>query len=88
MKKINIGEIRKVIKEIIKEEIGGEKYLTREDIIRGIEMLARSQGSYGRMLTNLRELEENDPERYDTVMQELEGARFKDIVDFVMYIES
>lgn len=57
------------------------------DIREAIKQLAKSQGSYGRLDTNLDELQVVDPDKYDEVMQELEDQNFKDIVDLVMYLE-
>ena len=43
----------------------------RELVIETIENLSRSQGFYGRLLSNLEEMQENDPEQYDEVMDAL-----------------
>jgi len=65
-----------------------EKYLDRDDIIKGIKTLAQSQGFYGRVLNDLLKMKQNNPEEYNRIMTELENEKFKDIVDFVLYIES
>ena len=53
--------------------------------IRGIfEMLAQSQGFYGRLLRNIDEMDEEDREK---VWSDLESQNFKDAVDLIMYIE-
>lgn len=53
--------------------------------IRGIfEMLAQSQGFYGRLLRSIDEMEEEDR---DKVWSDLESQNFKDVVDLIMYIE-
>ena len=56
--------------------------------IKVIKDLAQSQGSYGRMLKQLNDIKDNDPEKYDEIMQKLEDEKFSDIVDFVLFIES
>ena len=54
--------------------------------IRGtFEMLAQSQGFYGRLLRSIDEMEEEDREK---VWSELESQNFKDVVDLIMYMES
>ena len=58
--------------------------MKRDEILETIRSLAQSQGSYGRLLSDL----ENMPkELYNTVMADLEAQNFKDIVDLIMYIE-
>ena len=53
--------------------------------IRGtFEMLAQSQGFYGRLLRNIDEMDEEDREK---VWSDLESQNFKDSVDLIMYIE-
>lgn len=57
------------------------------DIREAIKLLAKGQGSYGRLDTRLDELQAEDPDKYDEVMQELDAQNFEDIVDLVMYLE-
>lgn len=53
--------------------------------IRGIfEMLAQSQGFYGRLLRDIDEMPEEDREK---VWSDLESQNFKDAVDLILYIE-
>ena len=53
--------------------------------IRGtFEMLAQSQGFYGRLLRNIDEMDEEDREK---VWSDLESQNFKDAVDLILYIE-
>ena len=53
--------------------------------IRGtFEMLAHSQGFYGRLLRNIDEMDEEDREK---VWSDLESQNFKDAVDLILYIE-
>lgn len=56
-------------------------------IIETIERLSQSQGLYGRILRDLEETKENDPEAYRETMELLESQDFKTPVDLVMYIE-
>lgn len=62
-----------------------KKYLTASEIYDGIKMLARSQGSYGRMLASLDEMEES--ERTE-ILEKLESRHYSDIVEMVMDLES
>ena len=56
-------------------------------IIETIERLSQSQVLYGRILRDLEETKENDPEAYQETMELLESQDFKTPVDLVMYIE-
>ena len=56
-------------------------------IIETIKMLAASQGFYGRLYKQLRELYNCDPEAYEEVKNELESQNFKDGVDMILYFE-
>jgi len=61
--------------------------MDRDDIYNTIRMLSFSQGSYGRMLHSLDQLRQEEPDKYDEVMTELENQNFHDPVDLVMYLE-
>lgn len=55
-------------------------------VIRGtFEMLAQSQGFYGRLLRSIDEMDEEDREK---VWSDLESQNFKDVVDLILYLES
>lgn len=58
-----------------------------EDVLDVIEMLSQSQGFYGRLLTAIEELEENDEERFCSFVEEMERQNFSDAVDVVLYFE-
>lgn len=58
------------------------------EIISTIKSLAQSQGFYGRLLGYLISVKDNDPDKYDRIVEELEGQNFKDPVDMVLYFES
>lgn len=53
-----------------------------------IQSLARSQGFYGRLLSALNEAEENDPERFQEIVDELERQGFTEVLDVVLYFET
>lgn len=61
--------------------------MNREDILNAIQELAYSQGFYGRLLRFFVELKEEDPDRYEEVMQELEAQKFGDTLDMVLFFE-
>lgn len=61
--------------------------LKRDDILKTFEGLSRSQGFYGRLLRQLYDMRENDPDEYERYMQELEDQEFKDELELIMYIE-
>ncbi len=58
------------------------------EIISIIKSLAQSQGFYGRLLGYLISVKDNDPDKYNRIVEELEGQNFKDPVDMVLYFES
>ena len=59
-----------------------------EQIMAAIRSLAESQGYYGRLYNDLREMQTNDPEKWEEVNNTLEGQHFKDSLDMVMYFET
>ena len=58
--------------------------MTFEQIIGGIEDLARSQGFYGRLLDTIFSLSTEDRE---ALKYEWEAQDFHDMLDFILYIE-
>lgn len=54
-----------------------------KQIVAALEQLARSQGSYGRLLDDLR----NDPIRGKVFINHLAHQNFNDVVDLVLYLE-
>ena len=58
--------------------------MKRDEILATIKDLAQSQGSYGRLLSDLQNMPQ---EMYNTIMADLEAQNFKDVVDLVLYIE-
>lgn len=57
----------------------------RIEIRKWMEMLAHSQGFYGRMLERIDDM---DPDDEDEFWQTLEANDFKDIVEFEIYMEA
>ena len=64
-----------------------KRTMTMEDILNTIEMLSHSQGFYGRLLFEIYELQDNNPEKYEELVAEWEAKEFKDTLDFILYIE-
>ena len=61
--------------------------MDRNQIMDAIAMFSTSQGFYGRLLESFIELEENDPQMYEEVMNELEAQNFGSRVEMVMFFE-
>lgn len=59
--------------------------MARETVIETLETLAMSQGCYGRLLRYLEDISYADPDRYEEIMESLEGCT--DAVDLIMTIE-
>lgn len=59
--------------------------MTKEEVLEGFGNLAKSQGRYGRLLAELRELEVNDPEAYEKFFEKFKDC--EDMVDAVFVFE-
>lgn len=59
--------------------------MTREEVLAGFENLAKSQGRYGRLLVELRELERDEPEEYEKFFEQFKDC--EDMVDVVFVLE-
>ena len=57
------------------------------DVLNVLSELSHSQGFYGRLLRDIYELMEYEPERFDMFVEEIENADFKNSLDVVMYFE-
>ena len=57
-----------------------EEKMNRDQILNNIKMLAQSQGSYGRLYSQLKDNEE--------ALQYLEAQQFTDVVDLILFLES
>lgn len=64
-----------------------KKTMDIEDVVDVIEMLADSQGFYGRLLEEILYIEENNPEKYEVFRELIEKQEFKDPVDVVLFFE-
>ena len=57
------------------------------DVLNVLSELSQSQGFYGRLLKDIYELMEYEPERFDMFVEEIESADFRSPLDVVMYFE-
>lgn len=57
------------------------------EVIEVIEMLADSQGFYGRLLDEFMYMEENEPAKFEQVAAIIEKQEFQDAVDVVLFFE-
>ena len=58
-----------------------------EQVVDVIEMLADSQGFYGRLLEEILYVEENKPEQFEVFKGYIEKQEFQSPVDVVMFFE-
>lgn len=58
-----------------------------EQVVDVIEMLADSQGFYGRLLEEILYVEENKPAQFEVFKQIIEKQEFHDPVDVVLFFE-
>lgn len=61
--------------------------MKRNDILKLIKDLARSQGYYGRLYNELMYFAKNSPAAFDEYMVSLEAKNFKDPVDVILHFE-
>ena len=59
-----------------------------EQIMAAIRSLAESQGYYGRLYNELREMQTNDTKKWEDVKNTLESQHFKDSLDMVLFFET
>ena len=57
------------------------------DIMAVIKNLSRSQGFYRRLLWDIYELQDRDPETYEELVEDWESRQFKDSLDFILFME-
>lgn len=62
-------------------------YLTIDQILDIISVLAKSQGFYGRVLRSILEQKEEDPKGYAEWCKNVEGMNFTDALEIVRYLE-
>lgn len=58
-----------------------------EQVVDVIEMLADSQGFYGRLLEEILYIEENKPEQFEVFKGYIEKQEFKNPVDVILFFE-
>ena len=71
----------------MKKDSNGTMYLGIDDILDVIGNLSRSQGFYGRLYEALIEVKDNDADKWQDVVNELEGQKFRTTLDVVFYFE-
>ena len=59
--------------------------MTKEEVLAGFENLAKSQGRYGRLLEELRQLEKDEPEAYEKFFEKFKDC--EDMIDAVFVYE-
>ena len=57
------------------------------DVIDILVELSHSQGFYGRLLRDLSEIKEYEPERFELIVAEIESQNFTSPLDVVLYFE-
>lgn len=57
------------------------------DVLNVLNELSHSQGFYGRLLRDLSEIKEYEPERFNLIVMEIESQEFTNALDVVMYFE-
>lgn len=62
-------------------------YFEFDDVINILIELSHSQGFYGRLLRDLSEIKEYEPERFELFVAEIESQEFTSPLDVVMYFE-
>jgi hypothetical protein len=60
----------------------------RDDILNVIVELSYSQGFYGRLLRDILELRDGDPDGYEELMTALEAKNFSEPLDVVLFFET
>ena len=69
------------------EDVMGLECYNIEEVVDVIEMLADSQGFYGRLLEEILYIEENDPLKYEIFKNVIERQEFKNPVEVMMFFE-
>lgn len=58
-----------------------------EQVIEVVEMMAQSQGFYGRLLKDIMYMKENDVDKFEEFKELIELMGFENPVDVVMFFE-
>nr|DAO61998.1 MAG TPA: hypothetical protein [Caudoviricetes sp.] len=61
--------------------------MKREEILRLFRSLSKGNGYYGRLLADLNELSQINPESYESIMLDLENQNFQTPLDVVLFVE-
>lgn len=61
--------------------------MKRDQILSEIRLLAKSQGFYGKVLKTFKDMELNEPQKYDEMLNYLEEQDFKSTLDIVFFFE-
>lgn len=61
--------------------------MKREEILRLFKSLSKSNGYYGRLLADLNDLSQINPESYESIMLDLENQNFQTPLDVVLFVE-
>lgn len=61
--------------------------MKREEILRLFRSLSEGNGYYGRLLADLNELSQINPESYESIMLDLENQNFQTPLDVVLFVE-
>lgn len=56
-------------------------------VIEVVEMLSHSQGFYGRLLQEIKYIQEYEPEKFETFKEVIEAQEFTNPVDVVLFFE-
>jgi hypothetical protein len=70
---------------VVNGNIYDTEFMSFDECIDTIKMLSHSQGMYGRLLRNIQELDDSTLEEVKEIW---EDKKFKDNVDFILYIEN
>lgn len=69
------------------KKINGMLCMDIDDILDSIKGLARSQGYYGRLYEHLIDIRDNDDEKWQNVVEQLEAQHFRTSLDMVLFFE-
>lgn len=58
-----------------------------EQVIEVVEMLSHSQGFYGRLLRDIQQMKEFEPDKFEEFKELIELMGFENHVDVVMFFE-
>ena len=59
-----------------------------EDVLNVIMEMSHCQGFYNRLLESIYDLMENDPDKFDAFVEQIEAEEFRSPVQVVLYFEA